>query len=153
MSKSIKKSTLTLILTISLLSACSAKEEIVEAFIPPGGFSKISKTVNQPEALVRSKLVKALSDKKIAIQSGSSSGEIILSKEIDIEDSPCGSYPSDSAPFECIVSFKFELKSLTPVASSISGTYTEICPEYSTDEIECAGSNAEKILSDIMKDI
>lgn len=149
-----------LLASLILVSGCSShqaklasEENITTQKRQALPITQVVQTMNLPYHRAWDTLIQILAQRGIKTDLADKKKGEIQSEWISIRDRLCGTYPSYNAPLSCRVRYSMKLEPITRKASSFTINYVENCRERQHLNLECPGSNAEKIMMLIVDDI
>ena len=111
--------------------------------------TQVISSANLPDQTAWPLVLAALKERNVKIRLADPAREEAISEWIDVKDARCGAYPTSHALLDCRVQFDVRLQSITDRASSVTVSYHEECFDPQLFNLECPGSNAERMLLDL----
>jgi hypothetical protein len=144
---------LPLALTIACHKTEQAPEPVHAAPEQKLPVTQVVQTVNVSFDSAWPLIISTLKNRNLSIKLADPSKGQILVDWIEVRDELCGSLPRTHAQLSCRVRLVIGLQSISARASSFSVNYYEECYDRKAMNLECPGSNAEKILLSVTEDL
>lgn len=145
------------LLPLLFITACHKTEKVPEP-APAAPEQKVPvtqvvQTVNVPAGSAWPLIINTLKNRNLAIKLADPKKGQILTEWVEVQDELCGTVPPTHARLACRVHLVIGLQPITPRASSFSVNYYEECYDRKSLNLECPGSNAEKLLLSVTRDL